>query len=52
LGYEGYGWTNQLTPEYISLKEGFTVAEAPERIRRLANAQMIYNSISLMLPAA
>jgi len=26
-----------MTPEYISLKEGFTVADALERIRRLCH---------------
>ena len=43
LGYEAGTAGRIMTPEYISLKEGFTVAEALERIRRLANAtEMIY----------
>jgi len=46
-----YGWTN---PRRVyPLKEGFTVADALERIRRLANVtEMVYYPISLMLPAA
>jgi magnesium transporter len=43
LGYEAGTAGRIMTPEYISLKEGFTVAEALERIRRLANVtEMIY----------
>jgi magnesium transporter len=37
LGYEPDTAGRIMTPEYISLKEGFTVTQALERIRRLAN---------------
>lgn len=37
LGYEAGTAGRIMTPEYISLKEGFTVTQALERIRRLAN---------------
>ena len=43
LGYEAGTAGRIMTPEYVSLKEGFTVTEALERIRRLANVtEMIY----------
>ena len=43
LGYEAGTAGRIMTPEYISLKEGFTVAEALERIRRLAHVtEMVY----------
>lgn len=43
LGYEAGTAGRIMTPELISLKENFTVAETLERIRRLANAsEMIY----------
>ena len=43
LGYEAGTAGRIMTPEYVSLKEGFTVTEALDRIRRLANAtEMIY----------
>lgn len=43
LGYEAGTAGRIMTPEYISLKEGFTVAYALERIRRLANVtEMVY----------
>jgi magnesium transporter len=43
LGYEPNTAGRIMTPELISLKEDFTVAETLERIRRLANAsEMIY----------
>lgn len=43
LGYEAGTAGRIMTPEYVSLKEGFTVSEALDRIRRLANAtEMIY----------
>jgi magnesium transporter len=43
LGYEAGTAGRIMTPEYISLKESFTVAEALERIRRLSNVtEMIY----------
>ncbi|MFH7027029.1 MAG: magnesium transporter [Heteroscytonema crispum UTEX LB 1556] len=43
LGYEADTAGRIMTPELISLKENFTVAEALKRIRRLANAsEMIY----------
>lgn len=38
LGYEAGTAGRIMTPELISLKEGFTVTQALERIRRLANA--------------
>lgn len=38
LGYEADTAGRIMTPEYISLKEGFTVTQALEKIRRLANA--------------
>lgn len=37
LGYEADTAGRIMTPEYISLKEGFTVTQALERIRRLAS---------------
>ncbi|MDM9382924.1 magnesium transporter [Chlorogloeopsis sp. ULAP01] len=43
LGYEAGTAGRIMTPELISLKENFTVAETLERIRRVANAsEMIY----------
>ncbi|MBW4561102.1 MAG: magnesium transporter [Mojavia pulchra JT2-VF2] len=43
LGYEADTAGRIMTPELISLKENFTVSQALERIRRLANAsEMIY----------
>lgn len=43
LGYEADTAGRIMTPELISLKEHFTVAQTLERIRRLANAsEMIY----------
>ncbi|WAL62788.1 magnesium transporter [Thermocoleostomius sinensis A174] len=38
LGYEAGTAGRIMTPEYISLKENWTIAQALERIRRLANA--------------
>lgn len=38
LGYKLGTAGRIMTPEYVSLKENFTVAQALERIRRLANA--------------
>lgn len=43
LGYESGTAGRIMTPEYISLKEGWTVAQALERIRNLANvSETIY----------
>ncbi len=43
LGYEGGTAGRIMTPELISLKENFTIAQALERIRSLANAsEMVY----------
>ncbi|MBW4449797.1 MAG: magnesium transporter [Spirirestis rafaelensis WJT71-NPBG6] len=43
LGYESGTAGRIMTPELISLKENLTIAQALERIRRLANAsEMIY----------
>ncbi|MEM8777957.1 MAG: magnesium transporter [Cyanobacteria bacterium P01_G01_bin.49] len=41
LGYEEYTAGRIMTPEYISLKETFTVAQTLERIRALANASEV-----------
>ncbi|MGB7518880.1 MAG: magnesium transporter, partial [Spirulinaceae cyanobacterium] len=41
LGYEEDTAGRIMTPEYISLKENLTVADALQRIRRLANASEI-----------
>jgi magnesium transporter len=43
LGYESGTAGRIMTPEYVSLKEGWTVAQALERIRSLANvSETIY----------
>ncbi|MBD2056418.1 magnesium transporter [Oculatella sp. FACHB-28] len=43
LGYESGTAGRIMTPEYVSLKEGWTVAQALERIRNLANvSETIY----------